>query len=882
MALSDVLSALRQEPAFMRCVTAWQRIPPRAARVAPWPAGLDPRLVAVARGDGIDQPYVHQAQAVEAVLAGEHVVLATSTASGKTLAYDLPVLDALLRDPAACALYLFPTKALAHDQISNLKSQISKLQTPIAVRPYDGDTPSSHRSAIRREVRLLVTNPDMLHTGILPHNTRWARLFSNLRYVVLDELHTYRGVFGGHVANVLRRLRRVCHFYGSDPRFICASATIANPRELAERLVEAPVTLVDDDGAAQGEKHFILVNPPLVDPQLGIRRSAALTAKDIAARFLQADVQTIVFARARLTTEVLLGYLRDAVTAAGDPAQRVQGYRGGYLPNERRAIERGLREGAVRGVVATNALELGVDIGQLGACVMAGYPGTIASAWQQAGRAGRRAELSAAVLVASALPLDQYLVTHPRYFFGQPVEQALLDPDNLAVLVNHLACAAFELPFEAGERFGDASDAGAVLDVLTEEGVLHRGNGRYTWIGEGYPAGDLSLRTNTPDNIVIQDVGPGASVTDTPSTDAASALPSTMRGAGPSTVLGAGRAGPPRVIGQIDRPSAPILIHEGAVYLHGGATFVVESLDWEDGLARVRAAEIDYYTRASATTDVRVLEVLREKVDGERVNEKARVSHALGELLVTTRATGYRKIKRYTHEVLAWAPIDLPEQELRTIGHWVALSEELTARLQDAGVLPPPVDYGPDWSTQRDAARGRDGYRCRHCGAAERDGRQHDVHHLTPFRAFGYVPGVNDLYKLANRLENLITLCPACHRRAERARGARGALSGLAYLLRSLAPLHLMCDPGDLGSTVQARAPDTGLPTVTLYDRAPGGAGLSARLYELHGELLGAALDVVRRCPCADGCPGCVGPVGDAEPGTKALTLRLLEAIHGM
>jgi len=848
MALSDVLSALRQEPAFMRCVTAWQRIPPRAARAAPWPAGLDPRLAAVARGAGIDQPYVHQAQAVEAVLAGEHVVLATSTASGKTLAYDLPVLDALLRDPAACALYLFPTKALAHDQIANLKSQIANLKSPIAVRPYDGDTPSAHRSAIRREVRLLVTNPDMLHTGILPHNTRWARLFSNLRYVVLDELHTYRGVFGGHVANVLRRLRRVCHFYGSAPRFICASATIANPRELAERLVESPVTLVDDDGAAQGEKHFILVNPPLVDPQLGIRRSAALTAKDIAARFLQADVQTIVFARARLTTEVVLGYLRDAVTAAGDPAQRVQGYRGGYLPNERRAIERGLREGAVRGVVATNALELGVDIGQLGACVMAGYPGTIASAWQQAGRAGRRAELSAAVLVASALPLDQYLVTHPRYFFGQPVEQALLDPDNLAVLVNHLACAAFELPFEAGERFGDASDAAAVLDVLTEEGVLHRGSGRYTWIGEGYPAGDLSLRTNTPDNIVIQDVG----------------------------------AGPPRVIGQIDRPSAPVLIHEGAVYLHGGATFVVESLDWEDGLARVRAADIDYYTRASATTDVRVLEVLREGVDGERSNEKARVSHALGELLVTTRATGYRKIKRYTHEVLAWAPIDLPEQELRTIGHWVALSEELTARLQDAGVLPPPVDYGPDWSTQRDAARVRDGYRCRHCGAAELDGRQHDVHHLTPFRAFGYVPGVNDLHKLANRLDNLTTLCPACHRRVERARGARGALSGLAYLLRSLAPLHLMCDPGDLGSTVQARAPDTGLPTVTLYDRAPGGAGLSARLYELHGELLGAALDVVRRCPCADGCPGCVGPAGDAEPGTKALTLRLLEAIRGM
>jgi DEAD/DEAH box helicase domain-containing protein len=844
MALSDILTAFRQDPAFMRCVTAWQRIPARPARLADWPGRLDPRLIAAARDRSIEQPYTHQAQAIEAALGGAHVVLATSTASGKTLAYDLPVLHTLLHDSAACALYLFPTKALAHDQIAHLESQLSGLRPPIAVRPYDGDTPSTHRPTIRREARLLVTNPDMLHTGILPHHTRWARLFADLRYIVLDELHTYRGVFGGHVANLLRRLRRVCRFYGSDPRFICTSATIANPRGLAERLIEAPVTLVDDDGAPQGDRYFILYNPPLVEPQLGIRRSATLAAKDIAARFLQADVQTIVFARARLTTEVLLGYLRDAVAAAGHVPQAVRGYRGGYLPHERRAIERGLREGAVRGVVATNALELGVDIGQLSVCVMAGYPGTIASTWQQAGRAGRRVGLSVAVLVASALPLDQYLVTHPRYFFGRPVEQALLDPDNLAVLANHLACAAFELSFEAGEPFGSFEDAGTVLDVLAQEGALHRSDGRYTWIGEGYPAGRLSLRTSTPDNIVIQDV---------------------------SADLSTGRDAP-RVIGQMDRPSAPTLIHEGAVYLHGGATYVVDSLDWEGGLARVRAAELDYYTRASATTDVRVLDVLRS-------GEGTTAARACGELLVTTRATGYRRIKRYTHEVLAWAPIDLPEQEWRTIGYWLALSGELTARLQDAGVLVSPLDYGPNWSIQRDAARARDGYHCVHCGAPEREGRQHDVHHITPFRAFGYVRGANDLYKLANQLENLITLCPACHRRVERTRGAHGALGGLAYLLRNLAPLHLMCDPGDLGAVVQARAPETGLPTVTLYDRTPGGAGLSVRLYELHDDLLEAALDVVRRCPCADGCPGCVGPTGDAGSGIKRLTCQLLEAV---
>ncbi|MGD8243914.1 MAG: DEAD/DEAH box helicase [Anaerolineae bacterium] len=840
----------------MRCVTTWRRIPARPARTTRWPRLLDPRLVATIQAQGIQQPYVHQAHAIQATLAGQHVVLSTSTASGKTLAYNMPVLDALLNDPEACALYVFPAKALAHDQIANLKSLVSGLgahtsshRSRIAIQPYDGDTPSSHRATIRSQARLLVTNPDMLHVGILPHHTRWMRFFSKLRYIVLDEIHTYRGVFGGHVANVLRRLRRICRFYGVDPRFICASATIANPRELAQRLTEAPIALVDDDGAPQGEKHIIFYNPPLVDRDLGIRRSATLVAKDVAARLLEADIQTIVFARARLTTEVLLGYLRDAVSVIGRDPQLVQGYRGGYLPNERRAIERGLREGDIRGVVATNALELGIDIGQLSACVMTGYPGTIASTWQQAGRAGRRAGLSSAMLIASALPLDQYLITHPDYFFGQPVEHALLDPDNLAVLTNHLACAAFELPFERAEPFGSFEDVTTIMDLLAGEGLLHRHNGNFTWIGEGYPAAGLSLRTSSPDNIVIQRVD---------------------RGSGDQ----------PEVIGHMDRPSAPILIHEGAVYHHAGDTFVVESLDWERGLAQVRSDELDYYTRASSVTEVEVLGVTRSTPPApETQASNEATTHAFGELLVTTRATGYRRVKRYTHEVLSWAPIDLPEQRMRTIGYWLALSDALTEQLRKAGVLRPQIDYGPNWRAQRDAARGRDGYRCRLCGAPEQDGRRHDVHHVTPFRTFGYESGRNDLYRLANRLENLITLCPTCHRRAERARGARGALSGLAYLLRNLAPLHLMCAPGDLGSAVQARASGTGLPTVTLYDSVPGGAGLSAQLYEIHAELLEAALERVHECPCTDGCPACVGPAGEVEPGTKALTRRLLEAV---
>jgi DEAD/DEAH box helicase domain-containing protein len=842
MDLYKVLAQMRQDPGLMRDVCAWEVLPAQPARTAPWPRGVEQRLVDAVRRRGIEQPYTHQAEGIGAALNGQHVVLATSTASGKTLAYNLPVLNALLSDREATALYVFPTKALAHDQINALKELGSALEAPIAVRPYDGDTPSSQRPTIRREARLLVTNPDMLHSGILPHHTRWSRLFGHLRYVVLDEIHTYRGVFGGHVANLLRRLRRVCRFYGSDPRFLCASATIANPLQLAEQLIEDTVTLVDDDGAPQGEKHFILYNPPLVDARLGIRRSAALAARDIASRFLEADIQTIVFARARLTTEVLLGYLRDSVSGLGGDPHTVQGYRGGYLPGERRTIERGLREGTIRGVVATNALELGVDIGQLESCIMAGYPGTVASTWQQAGRAGRRSGLSAAVLVASALPLDQYLVSHPEFLLGRPVEHALVDPDNLAVVAGHVACAAFELPFDAEEPFGRFAEAGALLDALADGERLHHHNGRYTWIGEDYPAAGMSLRSSTSDTVVIQNT----------------------------------RANPPQVIGQMDRPSVPTYLHTGAVYLHAGETYLVDALDWEQGLAEVQPADLDYYTRASVTTEVRTIEeyASRHSEDGGH-----KTISGYGEVLVTSRATGYRTIKRYTHETLGWAPIDLPEQQLRTIGYWLALPEKLTDQLQESGVLPPPIDYGPNWSEQRQKARERDAFACRYCGAPEREGHQHHVHHVTAFRSFGYVPGENDLFSLANQLDNLITLCPACHRRVERARGARGALAGLAYLLRNLAPVHLMCDPGDLGSAVEARAPETGLPTVTLFDRVPGGAGLSARLYELHAELLRAALDVVSSCSCTDGCPACVGPLGEAEAGTKQLTLSLLQAI---
>ena len=863
MDIRQVLAELRNDREFMRRVAAWERLPARPAATAPCPASLDRRLVAALETHGIESLYTHQVHAIESIARGEHIVVVTSTASGKTLCYNLPVLDAVLHVPTTTALYLFPTKALAQDQLVALHELTATLDARIPVQTYDGDTPKERRRSTRAGQGpggILITNPDMLHTGILPHHTQWATFFQNLRFVVLDELHTYRGVFGSHLANVIRRLKRITAFYGSHPQFICCSATIANPLELAQKLLDVghaailpnSLTLIDDDGAPRGEKHFILLNPPLIDPALGQRRSSTLEARDVAARFLTAGIQTIVFARARLTTEVLLTYLRDAVAALGFDPQTIRGYRGGYLAEERRTIERGLRDGSVRGVVATNALELGVDIGQLGAAVLSGYPGTIASAWQQAGRAGRRNDISVAVLVASASPLDQYLVTHPRFFFERSPEHGLIAPDNLVILTLHLKCAGFELPFEAGERFGGFDPVDDLLDVLADENLLHRSNNHWHWVADSYPANGISLRSGTEDTIVILDTLANVHAT---------------AGRTSSASLS------PRTIGQMDRLSAPALIHEGAIYLHEGQQYLVEKLDWEAGQALVKPVQVDYYTDASSTTNVQVLDELAHEEPGATTR-----SH--GEILVTTLVTGYRKIKLYTHETLGWGEVTLPEQEMRTAAYWLSVSPNAAERLQAEGVLLLPNDYGPTWNKAREAARARDGSRCCSCGAPERGGRQHDVHHLRPFREFGYGRGVNNHDQLANALDNLVTLCPACHHRTETARGVRTALGGLAHAIGNLAPLYLMCDPRDIGLVTEQRSAFSGLPTITLYERVPAGIGFSQMLYELHTELVAAARDLVATCPCDGGCPACIGPgTGDSE--AKQQTIKLLNVLGG-
>jgi len=705
---------------------------------------------------------------------------------------------------------------------------------------YDGDTPTSARPKIRRSARVLVTNPDMLHTGILPHHTQWAEFFEGLRLVVLDEMHTYRGVFGSHVANVVRRLRRVARFYGSEPQFILSSATIANPGELAARLVEAPVTVVDEDGAPRGERTLICLNPPIVDRHLGIRRPAASEATTLAQRFLDHDVQTAVFAGSRLSTEVILHQLRRHAE------QPVSGYRSGYLAHERRAVEAGLRDGSVRGVVSTNALELGVDIGGLDAVIIAGYPGTIASTWQQAGRAGRRGSLAAAMLVARGMPLDQYLVAHPEYILGAEdgatpsPEHALVNPDNALILTDHIRCAAFELPFAADEAFGSLQITQDILEFLASEGEVYRSGGQWHWLADAYPAEGVSLRTAGADRVVILN-------------DAVS----------------------PRTIGEVDRSSAPAMVHAGAIYLHDGAMYEVERLEWEAGRAFVRPVSVDYYTDAMGSVDVEIVaEAERRVVPGGVI--------AHGEVEVTAKTTGYRQVSFSTGETLGWGEVDLPAQTMLTTAYWLQLDEATIDRFRTEGWWRfDPNDYGPTWATQREKARARDGYRCRACGAPERAGRGHDVHHLQPFRTFGYARGRNRHDLVANRLENLVTLCPSCHRRAEERQVVRGVLSGLAHVMGNLAPLYLMCDPRDLGVLSEVKAVGTGLPTLTIYEQIPAGLGFAAALYERHAQLMADAYDLIAACACPQGCPGCIGPTTDADPQAKAWALRLVSALMG-
>jgi len=808
-------------------ITAVRVLPARTAEYAPCPAGIDDRLRSAFRTRGIEQFYTHQAIAVEHALARRNVVITTPTASGKTLCYNAPVLSAILSDPSARALYLFPTKALAQDQLAELHELADALSaddTPIGVFTYDGDTPQDARRAIRGRAHIVLSNPDMIHSGILPHHPRWAKLFENLRYVVIDELHAYRGVFGSHLTNVLRRLRRICRHYGSNPTFICSSATIANPRELAESLVEQPFELVSENGAPRGEKYFLFVNPPVVNQQLGIRRSCLSETRRIAGEFLKRGLQLIVFAQSRLSTEILTTYLKDDFEAPPGTREQIRGYRGGYLPQRRREIEKGLREGIVRAVVSTSALELGIDIGALDVCVMAGYPGTIAATWQRAGRAGRRSGRSAAVLVASSAPIDQFVVRHPAYFFDAPPEHALIDPDNLHILVDHVKCAAFELPFTAAEEYG-RKDVQEVLQILAESGLVHRTigsnadsapdeEGQWQWTSESYPADAVSLRSVSSDNFVVVDTTRGAAV-----------------------------------IGETSFTSGPSTLHEKAIYIIEGTLYQVDRLDFDGRKAFVRKIDCDYYTDAITYTKVTVLDTfvggsasqvpssVPGSADTDCDSADSVGTRAHGEVHVSSRVVGFKKIKFYTNENVGSGELDLPEQQMHTTAYWLTVPRAVMAALP----------YAPD--DRRDGVVG--------LSFAMRQVAQLllmcDRQDIGISIGGGQRADDTDL----NRGPAAAALPPSCSGRP--------------------VPASLVAQRPDLGGGGQASLSDE--PRVFVYDNYPGGIGFSEPLFRMHADLLARTRELIAGCECERGCPTCVGPVGNTGPLAKVVALRILDQI---
>ncbi len=768
----EIQRTLDSEPVL----TALRHFPAQPARLVGFPDGLHPRLRESLEQRGFQGLYSHQGEVYEQVSAGRDVVVVTPTASGKTLCYNLPVLDRILRDPDARALYLFPTKALAQDQLAELTATIDSIGADIGTFTYDGDTPQDARASIRARAHVVVTNPDMLHKGILPHHTKWVKLLENLRFVVVDELHSLRGVYGSHVANIFRRLRRLCEFYGSRPQFICSSATIANPRELAEALTEREMTLVDESGAPRGERYFAIYNPPVVNRQLGIRRSALNSAREVSLSFLGKGLQTIVFAPSRLATEVLVTYLKEALETKPGSEGIIRGYRGGYLPLKRREIERGLRQGSVLGVVSTNALELGIDIGGLDAAVLVGYPGSVASAWQQAGRAGRRSGASVAVLVANSTPLNQFIAKNPDYFFGAPVEQGRVNPDNLQILVNHVKCAAFELPFSRDEAFGGENLA-EILEYLEGERLLHRAGERWHWTSDSYPADAVSLRSVSSDNFVVQDV-----------------------------------TGEPRIIAEVDYDSAPSMVHEKAIYLLEGRSYFVERYDHQERRVEVREAEVDYYTDAISYTKVRILERFACE---PRMN--ARRNH--GEVHVSTQVVGFKKIKFHTNENVGSGELTMPENEMHTTSYWLTLPRELMRALP----------YGLE---------------------ERRDG----------VVALSYTLGqMAALFLMCDRHDLGVAL------------GDNG--QGEARIERGLTRL------GARGRASEPTAGDDFEPNVFVYDAYPGGIGLSEPLFRLHDRLLAESRGLIAACPCRDGCPSCVGPVGEVGSRGKEVALAILEAV---
>jgi len=748
------------------------KLPQFDGRFSKFPAGLSDKVVSVYKDKGISKIYSHQAEAIDKILDSKNVVVATPTASGKTLVYNSVTLNALSKNPSAKSLYLFPTKALAQDQLSELLELNKLLGDKIGLFTYDGDTPQSTRKAIRKQAQIVISNPYMLHSGILPHHTKWINLFENLEYIIIDELHSYTGVFGSHMSNVMRRLKRICEFYGSKPKFIMSSATISNPKELAEMIVSEEVELIDKSGAPRGEKYLVFFNPPVINKTLGIRRSYLSIARQLSNILLKNNLQLITFANSRLNTEILVKYLKADYEKKVTDVGKIRGYRGGYLPQKRREIEKGLRKGEIKAVVSTNALELGIDIGSLDGVVLAGYPGTIASTWQRLGRAGRRSGKSIGVLVSSSSPVNQFIFNHPEYFSEKSPETGRINPDNMTILIDHIKCAAFELPFIKNESFGK-EDLSEILNYLSENNVLFLKGDKWFWTEEGYPADAVSINRISSDNFVVVD-----------------------------------RTNGEKVIAEVGFSSALETLHQKAIYILEGEQFVVEEMDYDNRKAFVRVSDSDYYTDAISHTKISVLDHFDD-------TQKDKYYYSYGDTHVYTQVVGFKKIKFFTNENVGAGDLQLPQREMHTTSFWMTIRRELLA--------------GIEISTEE-------------------------------------------------KVE---------------------AIAGIAYLMRHICAVYLMCDTNDIGYAVEDNITKSDIqvngikkkviqsddmindliefePNIYIYDNYPNGIGFSEMLYEKIEEILSQIIKVIENCECKDGCPSCIGPPIRKDSKTKAAAKFIL------
>lgn len=826
--INDFIQEFQADARFHKTIVARDVQEPKLAEVAAYPSALLPPITKLFTAQGIEMLYSHQAEALQAILDGQNVVISTGVASGKSLCYQAAILNKLLAQPKSRALLLFPTKALAQDQAQKMQQLAVALNKQNLHLPslysgiYDGDTPSEIRGKLRKQAQILFSNPDMLHLGILPHHSLWSGFFSQLSYVVIDEVHIYRGVFGSHFANVLRRLKRICKVYGRTPQFIFTSATLANARDLAEALVEEPVKLIDNDGSPHGQRHFYICNPPLVESSLGIRRSSTMEVSTIAKRFLDTGLQAILFSETRRSVETLLLYM------GGDKRTKelVRSYRSGYLASERRQIEGELRQQQVSIVISTNALELGIDIGGLDAVFLNGYPGTICGTRQQAGRAGRKGNTALCIMEASSNPLDQYICQHPEFLFGTNPEQALIDPNNSEILRMQLLCAISEMALQEGECFGSLAPENYFGHVqsLVDDGLVHKSAKHVTGLVGKYPAADVSLRN-----------------------------------AANQFQLLAGD----ELIGWVDSESVNWMAHPQAIYLHRGETFMVQALDYQQNRVLLEPIESDYYTQTIQQTEISLDELLQlEHVTGGKKH--------FGKVTVTRTILGFKKMRFHSLEILGQETLDLPPSALKTEAWWISLGLDVVEKIRAKGLWNnDPIDYGKGWKVLSDSIRKRDLQRCRNCGIAA----ELDVHHIVPFRMFSDPAA-------ANEPDNLISLCPRCHHLAELRVHIQSGMAALAYLIGNLAPFFVMCAQKDLGVHSEDKSPlAMGAPVIVVYDNVPGGIGLSRKLYELHDRLLYAAMDRVTHCSCESGCPACVGPVAENGMGAKEEAIAILQEL---